>query len=97
MEINSTANKIPDQESECQNSIDLKMHEEELEKIAHPLCLGQAVICENQLEHSDSTTWNLPFLYHFPKDTDTERLKNAVDAVLRSHPVFSCRFEYGGK
>lgn len=37
----------------------------------------------------DSVMWNLPLMFRLKPGIDPERLANAIDRVLRSHPVYS--------
>lgn len=59
-----------------------------------PLPSELQAVLECQELAPDTVMWNLPQLFRLKPRIDPERLANAIDKVLRSHPVYSTVIGY---
>ena len=65
-----------------------KQLENEL-NIPHKLNQMQVKLFDYQLYKVKGTMWNLSIFHRFDKSVDTEKLKNAVNQVIKAHPALS--------
>ena len=57
--------------------------------IPHKLNQMQVTMFDYQLYRVKSTMWNLPVFQRFEKSVDTDKLKKAVEEVIKAHPTLS--------
>ena len=57
--------------------------------IPHKLNQMQIKLFDYQLYKVKGTMWNLPILHRYEKSVNTEKLKNAVEQVIKAHPTLS--------
>jgi len=58
-----------------------------------PLSHAQTGIYFECLKHPESTVYNVPQLIRFPEGTGSDRIKSALETVMRAHPVFSVHID----
>lgn len=58
----------------------------------YPLLQSQLAIFSQYEYNQDSTQYNLPFFYTFDNDLSAERLKSALNQILKVHPALKMRF-----
>lgn len=56
-----------------------------------PLNTFQRYVLETHIRYPDSTMWNNVVLQDMEPGTDLERLQNALEAVIRNHPLLNFR------
>ena len=63
------------------------------EKTRVPLSYAQTGVFVDCVNNPDSTLYNIPMKLSLPTQVDTEQLKEAVTAIIKSHPQLSVNFE----
>lgn len=61
-----------------------------------PLSVEQTYMYDYQCRFPYSTVWNLPVLLKYDGSVDIDRVKYAVDACMKAHPVFSTVYSLDG-
>ena len=61
-----------------------------------PLSYAQTGVYFDCLRNPASTVYNIPYLLTFPEGTDAQRLADAVENVVKSHPELSVHFTTEG-
>ena len=75
---------------DIENLLGTKGNEEEYElRAEYPLSMTQMGIFVESVHYKDSTVYNIPLLYELDDETDMERLRFAIDKVLKAHPYLS--------
>ena len=77
------------QESEKQRA-DSATHHAESSDV--PLSYAQMGVYVECMKQPTSTIYNIPSLVGFPKDTDTARLAQSVETIIKAHPQFHVHF-----
>lgn len=55
----------------------------------YPLSMTQMGIFVESIHYKDTTVYNMPYLYELDKDIQMDKLKLAVEKVLKAHPYLS--------
>jgi amino acid adenylation domain-containing protein/thioester reductase-like protein len=77
------------QESEKQRAESATHHAESSDV---PLSYAQMGVYVECMKQPTSTIYNIPSLVGFPKDTDTARLAQSVETIIKAHPQFNVHF-----
>ncbi len=83
------------EEIDLNDLIDIEEQNKKMLLQDQPLSVTQSLIIQIQQILPNSKLYNLPILLNFKKDVDINRLKKAVETVLKTHPVFSCTYATG--
>ena len=62
-----------------------------------PLSYAQTGVYFDCLKNPASTIYNIPYLLSYPQETDTQKLADAVKAVIEAHPELSVHFATEGE
>jgi amino acid adenylation domain-containing protein len=66
-----------------------------LVKTRVPLSYAQTGVFVDCMNNPDTALYNIPMKLSLPTQVDTEQLKEAVTAIIKSHPQLSVHFENG--
>lgn len=70
-------------------------YEQKARQKVHPLTVAQLDIFDRQLYNPKETMWNLPQMFVTSRLEDADKLKDALNKVIKNHPVFSMGLEFG--
>ena len=61
-----------------------------------PLSYSQMGVYVECMKNPASTLYNIPSMIGFPRDTDCQKLLQAIETVIKAHPLLQARFDSEG-